>query len=122
MQSPLPVLALLCNALLWGLSWWPFRSMHAAGLHPLWATAVMYTLVCAVMLAARPGSLGDLLRQTGHHVGIDPDVAATEHLPGELEQDSLIRMGLSHKLSQGDERTGTGRRSLRPRLRTGRTG
>ena len=63
MQSPLPVLALLCNALLWGLSWWPFRSMHAAGLHPLWATAVMYTLVCAVMLAARPGSLGDLLRQ-----------------------------------------------------------
>ena len=61
MQSPLPVLALLCNALLWGLSWWPFRSMHAAGLHPLWATAVMYTLVCAVMLAARPGSLGDLL-------------------------------------------------------------
>ena len=51
MQSPLPVLALLCNALLWGLSWWPFRSMHAAGLHPLWATAVMYTLVCAVMLS-----------------------------------------------------------------------
>ena len=63
MQSPLPVLALLCNALLWGLSWWTFRSMHAAGLHPLWATAVMYTLVCAVMLVARPGSLGDLLRQ-----------------------------------------------------------
>lgn len=65
MQSPLPVFALLCNAFLWGLSWWPFRQMHAAGLHPLWATALMYTLVCAVMLVVRPGSLGVLLRQPG---------------------------------------------------------
>ncbi len=63
MQPPLPVFALLCNALLWGLSWWPFRQMHAAGLHPLWATAVMYALVCAVMLLARPASLRELLRQ-----------------------------------------------------------
>ncbi|MBS0390632.1 MAG: DMT family transporter [Proteobacteria bacterium] len=63
MQSPLPVFALLCNAFLWGLSWWPFRQMQAAGLHPLWATALMYTLVCAVMLVVRPGSLRELLAQ-----------------------------------------------------------
>jgi len=63
MQSPLPVFALLCNAFLWGLSWWPFRQMQAAGLHPLWATAFMYTLVCVVMLLARPRALRDLLHQ-----------------------------------------------------------
>jgi drug/metabolite transporter (DMT)-like permease len=35
-------LGVLFNALIWGLSWWPFRHMDAAGLHPLWATAAMY--------------------------------------------------------------------------------
>lgn len=57
MQSPLPILALLFNALVWGLSWWPFRTMHAAGLHPLWATALMYCTVLLGLLAARPGTL-----------------------------------------------------------------
>ena len=51
MQSPLPVLALLSNAFIWGLAWWPFRVMHGAGLHPLWATAVMYCGVLALLLA-----------------------------------------------------------------------
>ncbi|WCM93412.1 DMT family transporter [Acidovorax sp. NCPPB 2350] len=55
MTSPLPVLALLFNAFVWGLAWWPFRVMHGAGLHPLWATAVMYALVLAALLALRPG-------------------------------------------------------------------
>jgi drug/metabolite transporter (DMT)-like permease len=62
MQSPLPLLALLFNALVWGLSWWPFRAMHAAGLHPLWATALMYSLVLLGLLAARPGTLRLALR------------------------------------------------------------
>ncbi|HBK00416.1 MAG TPA: EamA family transporter, partial [Delftia acidovorans] len=31
MHSPLPVLALLFNTLVWGLAWWPFRAMHEAG-------------------------------------------------------------------------------------------
>ena len=39
-----PVLGLLANALVFGLSWWPFREMQAHGLHPLWATALMYGL------------------------------------------------------------------------------
>ena len=57
MHSPLPVFALLLNALIWGLSWWPFRLMHEAGLHPLWATAAMYALVLAGLLALRPASI-----------------------------------------------------------------
>ncbi len=57
MHSPLPVFALLLNALIWGLSWWPFRLMHEAGLHPLWATALMYALVLAGLLTLRPASL-----------------------------------------------------------------
>ena len=57
MHSPLPVFALLLNALIWGLSWWPFRAMHEAGLHPLWATAFMYALVLAGLLCLRPAAL-----------------------------------------------------------------
>ena len=55
MQSPLPVFALLFNAFVWGLAWWPFRVMHGAGLHPLWTTAAMYCVVLLGMLALRPG-------------------------------------------------------------------
>ncbi|NMM91962.1 EamA family transporter [Rhodococcus sp. SRB_17] len=57
MHSLFPVLALLFNALVWGLSWWPFRTLHGAGLHPLWATALMYGLALASLLALRPGVL-----------------------------------------------------------------
>jgi hypothetical protein len=32
MHSPAPYFALLFNAMVWGLSWWPFKTMHAAGL------------------------------------------------------------------------------------------
>lgn len=45
MSTPrlLPVAALAFNALVWGLSWWPLRTLHAAGLHPLWTTACVFT-------------------------------------------------------------------------------
>jgi len=55
MSSPLPIFALLFNAFVWGLAWWPFRVMHGAGLHPLWATAVMYCAILLGLLALRPG-------------------------------------------------------------------
>ena len=45
--------ALVVNAFLWGVSWWPFRELQAAGLHPLWATAGVFVLVCVGMLAFR---------------------------------------------------------------------
>lgn len=62
MHSPLPVFALLFNAFIWGLSWWPFRAMHGAGLHPLWATALMYCLLLVGLLALRPSSLRQALQ------------------------------------------------------------
>ena len=45
--------ALVINAFLWGVSWWPFRELQAAGLHPLWATAGVFVMVCGGMLAFR---------------------------------------------------------------------
>jgi drug/metabolite transporter (DMT)-like permease len=49
--------ALVLNALIWGVSWWPFRALQDAGLHPLWATAGVYALVFAVLLLASLNSL-----------------------------------------------------------------
>ena len=47
---PLAVGALVINALVWGVSWWPFRHLHGHGLHPLWATALMYLMIVAGLL------------------------------------------------------------------------
>lgn len=55
MPQSLPVLALLFNAFVWGVSWWPFRALHGAGLHPLWATALMYALALCLLRVLRPG-------------------------------------------------------------------
>ncbi|WP_312304065.1 DMT family transporter [Pulveribacter sp.] len=60
MHSPLPVLALLTNALIWGLAWWPFRQMLGAGLHPLWATALMYAAIVLGFSALRTGVWGQV--------------------------------------------------------------
>lgn len=58
--SSLPALALLLNALIWGTSWWPFRRLQAAGLHPLWTTAIVFTLAVIVIAGARPRALREL--------------------------------------------------------------
>ena len=50
------VLALLANALVWGVSWWPFRQLQSHGLHPLWSTALLYVLIFVLLLLLRPGS------------------------------------------------------------------
>jgi drug/metabolite transporter (DMT)-like permease len=42
--------ALVMSALVWGVSWWPFRQLQGYGLHPLWVTAVMYLLISAGLL------------------------------------------------------------------------
>ena len=42
--------ALVLNALVWGVSWWPFRQLQGYGLHPLWATALMYLMIVAGLL------------------------------------------------------------------------
>ena len=57
-----PALALSFNALVWGTSWWPLRQLAARGLHPLWATAIIYFVAVAAILLARPRALGQLRR------------------------------------------------------------
>ncbi|MCW5651270.1 MAG: DMT family transporter [Ramlibacter sp.] len=56
MQPLLPALALMFNALVWGLSWWPLRALGQHGLHALWATALIYTFSLLCLLLARPGA------------------------------------------------------------------
>ncbi len=62
---PLPILALMFNATVWGLSWWPFRQFEAAGLHPLWTTVIMYALSWVVVLVSQRGAAAELLRSPG---------------------------------------------------------
>ena len=57
--------ALVINAFIWGVSWWPFRVLQGYGLHPLWATALVYLLVLAVLLTLRFNSWRGLLANPG---------------------------------------------------------
>jgi len=58
----LPVLALVFNALVWGVSWWPFRALHGHGVHPLWATVIVFMLAVVVIGMVRPRAFGQLAR------------------------------------------------------------
>ena len=51
-----PALALVFNALVWGLSWWPLRALEQQGLHPLWATAIIFFFSLTCLLLVRPGA------------------------------------------------------------------
>lgn len=44
--------ALVFNAFVWGVSWWPFRELQSQGLHPLWSTALIYffSLTCVALV------------------------------------------------------------------------
>ena len=46
--------ALVFNAFVWGTSWWPLRRLQDAGLHPLWATTIIFTLASLAIAIARP--------------------------------------------------------------------
>lgn len=56
----MPALALLFNALVWGLSWYPLRQLRALHWHPLWATAVIYLLILAGALVLLRRALRDV--------------------------------------------------------------
>ena len=60
-RSGLAAAALLFNAFTWGVSWWPFRQLQAQGLHPLWATAVIYLLAVIALTCWRPAAWRELL-------------------------------------------------------------
>ncbi len=78
-------LAMVFNALVFGLSWWPLRQLQAMGLHPLWSTALVFAIASAGLLAlwpqalkafARPGWLWLLLLASGvTNVGFNWSVA-----------------------------------------------
>ena len=50
------------NAFVWGVSWWPLRQLQARGLHPLWATVLIYALAVVVITLWRRGAWAQLLR------------------------------------------------------------
>jgi drug/metabolite transporter (DMT)-like permease len=58
-------LALVFNALVWGLSWWPFRQFQAAGLHPLWTTAALYAASLVLIALGARSAYGELRRSPG---------------------------------------------------------
>lgn len=83
-----PALALLLNALVWGLSWIAFKALHAHGLHPLWSTAIVYAAALAALLAWRPGSVRELL--------------AHPYLLGLLAAAGLTNVGFNWAVTVGD--------------------
>jgi len=59
----LPAFALVLNAFVWGVSWWPFRQLSGLGLHPLWATAIVYAMSIVLLLAVRPRAAASFATQ-----------------------------------------------------------
>ncbi len=55
-KPALAAFALLLNAFAWGVSWWPFRQLLSLGVHPLWATALIYLFALTCLLALRPNA------------------------------------------------------------------
>ena len=56
-----PVMGLLLNAFVWGLSWWPLREMQALGLHPLWSSGLIFGLALVVLSFWKPAVWQQLL-------------------------------------------------------------
>lgn len=59
--ATVPALALVLNAFVWGVSWWPFRRLESAGLHPLWATALIYAVAVIAISVVRPAAWRELV-------------------------------------------------------------
>ena len=66
MSSPsstplLAAAALLFNAFVFGVSWWPMRQIEAQGMHPVWTTALIYSFGVLGVLIWRPQAWRGLL-------------------------------------------------------------
>ena len=66
MSSPsstplLAAAALLFNAFVFGVSWWPMRQIDAQGMHPVWTTALIYSCGVVGVLIWRPQAWRGLL-------------------------------------------------------------
>jgi drug/metabolite transporter (DMT)-like permease len=55
------ILALLANAFIWGVAWWPLRWLQAQGLHPLWATALVHGSAALMLTLWAPTAWRELL-------------------------------------------------------------
>ncbi len=62
LSAALPAAALVWNAFVWGVSWWPFRALESRGLHPLWATTFVFAFSLVCLMLARPGAWRGLAR------------------------------------------------------------
>lgn len=65
MANAWAALALTVNAFAWGVSWWPLRQLQDMGLHPLWATAMVYLVALVILQVTQPKAWRDLLRIPG---------------------------------------------------------
>jgi drug/metabolite transporter (DMT)-like permease len=54
--------ALVFNAFVWGTSWWPLRRLQEEGVHPLWTTALTFTLASLAIAAVRPRAVLQVAR------------------------------------------------------------
>ena len=61
----LAVGALGLNALVWGVSWWPLRLLEQWGVSAVWATALVYALAAAAVLAWQPRAWSQMLANPG---------------------------------------------------------
>jgi drug/metabolite transporter (DMT)-like permease len=61
-NKALAAAALILNAFVWGVSWWPFRILQDHGLHPLWATAIIYVFALLCLLTVQPRAWRGLLK------------------------------------------------------------
>jgi drug/metabolite transporter (DMT)-like permease len=61
-QPLAPIGALLVNALVWGVSWYPFRLLDTLGLHSLWTTAWIYAFAALLIIARYPNALAQVMR------------------------------------------------------------
>jgi drug/metabolite transporter (DMT)-like permease len=61
-QPLAPIGALLVNALVWGVSWYPFRLLDALGLHSLWTTAWIYAFAALLIAARYPHAFAQVVR------------------------------------------------------------
>ncbi len=84
----LAALALVFNALIWGVSWWPLRALAQHGLHPLWATAIVFIFSLVCLLYVRPNAWRGL--------------AKTPWLWGLALASGLTDVGFNWAVTQGD--------------------
>lgn len=49
----MPAIALIFNAFVWGVSWFPFRQIESHGLHPVWATCLIYAAITLAIVLLR---------------------------------------------------------------------